>query len=98
MEWTDFVQNLLLCVYVAILVLVALYGVHRYVLVYLYVKHRNDAYQAKGKFIALPRMTVQLPMYNEDSVAERIIRHTCLIDYPLDKLEIQVLDDSTDHS
>jgi cellulose synthase/poly-beta-1,6-N-acetylglucosamine synthase-like glycosyltransferase len=37
-------------------------------------------------------------MFNEDTVAERIIKHSCLIDYPLDKLEIQVLDDSTDHS
>ena len=40
---------------------------------------------------------MQLPMYNEDQVAERIIRHTCQIDYPLDRLEIQVLDDSTDN-
>jgi len=53
---------------------------------------------AQGKFGDLPRVTVQLPMFNEDVVAERVIRATCLIDYPLDKLEIQVLDDSTDHS
>jgi cellulose synthase/poly-beta-1,6-N-acetylglucosamine synthase-like glycosyltransferase len=46
----------------------------------------------------LPKITVQLPMYNEDLVAERIIRASCQIDYPLDRLEIQVLDDSTDHS
>ena len=46
----------------------------------------------------LPYITVQLPMYNEDVVAERIIKSSCLIDYPLDRLEIQVLDDSTDHS
>ena len=51
-----------------------LYGFHRYVLVYLYLKHRKDVYQPKGKFIALPRITVQLPMYNEDVVAERIIK------------------------
>jgi cellulose synthase/poly-beta-1,6-N-acetylglucosamine synthase-like glycosyltransferase len=37
-------------------------------------------------------------MYNEDTVAERVIKATCQIDYPLDRLEIQVLDDSTDHS
>jgi cellulose synthase/poly-beta-1,6-N-acetylglucosamine synthase-like glycosyltransferase len=43
-------------------------------------------------------VTVQLPMFNEDTVAERIIRASCALDYPLDKLEIQVLDDSTDHS
>jgi cellulose synthase/poly-beta-1,6-N-acetylglucosamine synthase-like glycosyltransferase len=85
-------------VYLATLVAVAVYGFHRYVLVYLYLKHRNNGYQAKGAFTELPKITVQLPMYNEDVVAERIIKASCEIDYPLDKLEIQVLDDSTDHS
>ncbi len=84
--------------YVAILCMVAIYGFHRYVLVYLYIKHRNDGYRLRGCFLDRPRVTVQLPMYNEDTVAERIIKATCQIDYPLDRLEIQVLDDSTDHS
>jgi cellulose synthase/poly-beta-1,6-N-acetylglucosamine synthase-like glycosyltransferase len=88
----------LLAVYVTILFLVALYGFHRYVLVYLYVKHRHNIYPLQGKFSTLPRITIQLPMYNEEQVAERVIRYTCQIDYPLDRLEIQVLDDSTDHS
>ena len=61
-------------------------------------KYRKDIYEPKGNFIALPRITVQLPMFNEDVVAERIIRASCLIDYPLDRMEIQVLDDSTDDS
>ena len=94
----SFIQHTLLAVYVSILLVVAFYGLHRYLLVYLYVKYRNQVYQPKGKFDALPKVTVQLPMFNEDQVAERIIRATCLIDYPLDRLEIQVLDDSTDES
>lgn len=98
MHWAELVKAGLVGIYVTVLALVALYGFHRYVLVYLYLKHRDHIYQPKGKFIALPRITVQLPMFNEDQVAERVIRHTCQIDYPLDKLEIQVLDDSTDHS
>ena len=85
-------------VYLFILITVALYGSHRYVLVYLYMKHRKNTYQPKKHFEELPRVTVQLPMYNEDMVAERIINATCAIDYPLDRLEIQVLDDSTDYS
>src|SRR5690348_5828983 len=97
-EQVDLIQNTLIAIYVALLLVVAVYGLHRYVLVYLYIKYRNDGYQPKGKFESLPRVTVQLPMFNEDLVAERIIRATCQIDYPLDKLEIQVLDDSTDHS
>ncbi len=43
-------------------------------------------------------MTIQLPMYNEQFVARRIIENTCRIDYPKDRLQIQVLDDSTDHT
>ena len=91
-------KDLLVFAYIGVLVMVALYGFHRYVLVYLYVKHRHNGYQPKARFDSLPRVTVQLPMYNEDTVAERIIASTCAIDYPLDKLQIQVLDDSTDHS
>src|ERR1051325_5440181 len=84
--------------YFGILCAVAFYGLHRYILVYLYIKHRDKAYTPKAHFEQLPRVTVQLPMFNEDSVAERIIRATCQLDYPLELLEIQVLDDSTDHS
>jgi len=92
-------KGVLVGLYLLVLVAVAFYGFHRYVLVYLYLKHRHNAYQPKRRYGPdLPRVTVQLPMFNEDTVAERIIRATCAIDYPLDKLEIQVLDDSTDHS
>lgn len=89
---------LFMATYIAILLLVALYGMHRYILVYLYIKHRNNVYKPKAKFEQLPRVTIQLPMFNENMVAERIIRATCAIDYPADRLEIQVLDDSTDES
>src|SRR5918999_6605849 len=97
-EPAELFRYLLVTLYVGTLVAVALFGVHRYVLVYLYMKHRNHVHVPKGRFKALPKVTVQLPMYNEDTVAERVIRATCQIDYPLDRLEIQVLDDSTDHS
>ncbi len=97
-EFADIIRTTLVFLYAVTLFLIAMYGVHRYVLVYLYVKHRKDGYVPKGKFPSLPRVTVQLPMYNEDQVAERVIRSACQIDYPLDLLEIQVLDDSTDHS
>ncbi len=85
-------------VYLSVLAVVALYGFHRYLLVYLYLKHRHENYQPKSEFNELPRVTVQLPMYNEREVAERIIDAACAIDYPLEKFEIQVLDDSTDDS
>ena len=91
-------KHIFIAVYVFILIAIAIYGFHRYVLVYLYIKHRHNTYLPKSKFVNLPHITVQLPMYNEDVVAERIIRSSCLIDYPLELLEIQVLDDSTDFS
>jgi cellulose synthase/poly-beta-1,6-N-acetylglucosamine synthase-like glycosyltransferase len=94
----QFIRYALVAVYVSVLCVVALYGFHRYILLYLYLKHKKDHYEPLGTWDQLPKVTVQLPMYNEDTVAERIIRATCHIDYPLDRLEIQVLDDSTDHS
>ncbi len=96
--WEMFFKHAVTFTYVVILCTVAVYGFHRYVLVYLYLKHKHDGYQPKERFNVLPRVTVQLPMYNEDVVAERIIKASCQIDYPKDKLDIQVLDDSTDHS
>jgi cellulose synthase/poly-beta-1,6-N-acetylglucosamine synthase-like glycosyltransferase len=91
-------KDVLVVAYVFVLLTVALYGFHRYILVYLYVKHRHNGYQPKARFDLLPRVTVQLPMYNEDTVAERIIASTCAIDTRSTSSQIQVLDDSTDHS
>lgn len=96
--WERYSDTLVVYVYIAVLALIAVYGFHRYILVYLYLKHRHDRYKPKGQFAELPRVTVQLPMYNEDMVARRIIEAACRIDYPREKIEIQVLDDSTDHS
>jgi cellulose synthase/poly-beta-1,6-N-acetylglucosamine synthase-like glycosyltransferase len=92
------IKTAIVAFYVMVLLAIAAYGLHRYVLVYLYLKHRNDIHVPKERYTELPKVTVQLPMFNEDAVAERIIRATCLIDYPRERLEIQVLDDSTDHS
>jgi cellulose synthase/poly-beta-1,6-N-acetylglucosamine synthase-like glycosyltransferase len=88
----------LLAVYGMILVVVAVYGLHRYQLVYLYYKHRRNAPELKACFRELPHVCIQLPMYNERLVARRIIEACCRIDYPRDRLGIQVLDDSTDDS
>jgi cellulose synthase/poly-beta-1,6-N-acetylglucosamine synthase-like glycosyltransferase len=46
----------------------------------------------------LPKVTIQIPLFNEPVVAERLVRKICEIKYPIDKLEIQVLDDSTDNT
>jgi cellulose synthase/poly-beta-1,6-N-acetylglucosamine synthase-like glycosyltransferase len=84
--------------YLTVLLLIATYGLHRYWLVYLYCRTRGTTEQPQQRFEALPAITVQLPMYNEDNVAERIIDAACALDYPANRLQIQVLDDSTDES
>jgi cellulose synthase/poly-beta-1,6-N-acetylglucosamine synthase-like glycosyltransferase len=84
--------------YLLTLGILTVYGLHRYLQVYLYFKHHEKIPQPAGKFSELPRVTVQLPMYNEQYVAERVIEGACHLDYPREKLQIQVLDDSTDES
>jgi cellulose synthase/poly-beta-1,6-N-acetylglucosamine synthase-like glycosyltransferase len=74
----------------------ALYGLHRSYLVYLYLRHRGRAPRQRQRFADLPVVTVQLPIFNERYVAERLIRSVAALDYPRDRLEIQVLEDSTD--
>src|SRR5438876_4727581 len=87
----------LLIPYFIVLILLASYGVHRYILVYLYYKNRkNHTSEPAERFADLPRVTVQLPMFNEQFVAERLIDCVCKLKYPQEKLDIQVLDDSTD--
>src|SRR6184192_3099822 len=89
----------LLIPYFVVLILLASYGIHRYVLVYLYYKNKkNHTVKPRCEFSELPRVTVQLPLFNEQFVAERLLNTICELKYPLDKLDIQVLDDSTDET
>lgn len=74
------------------------YGIHRYSIIYLYFKNRHRKPAAASRFAELPVVTVQLPIYNEIHVVERLLKAISEIDYPRDKLEIQVLDDSTDET
>jgi cellulose synthase/poly-beta-1,6-N-acetylglucosamine synthase-like glycosyltransferase len=85
--------------YLATMVVLSCYGLHRYQLVYLYHKHkRNTPGEPEGRFEKLPRVTVQLPIYNEQYVVEQLLESICRLDYPRDLLQIQLLDDSTDET
>jgi cellulose synthase/poly-beta-1,6-N-acetylglucosamine synthase-like glycosyltransferase len=89
----------LLIPYFIVLILLASYGAHRYILVYLYYKHgKNRTTEPAEKFADLPRVTIQLPIFNEQFVVERLLEAVCRLKYPLDKLDIQLLDDSTDET
>lgn len=88
----------LIYTHLAVCLVLAVYGIHRYSLVYLYYKYRRNAPRKSACFLERPRVTIQLPMFNEQFVAQRVIENACLIEYPRDRLEIQVLDDSTDET
>ncbi|MFQ5349190.1 MAG: cellulose synthase family protein [Thermoanaerobaculia bacterium] len=90
--------QVLLAIYYLILGTLAVYGVHRLALVALYYRTRHRAPGTPPTPAEWPRVTVQLPLYNEMYVAERLIDAAARLDYPRDRLEIQVLDDSTDET
>ncbi|MFP4597364.1 MAG: cellulose synthase family protein [Persicimonas sp.] len=92
-------QFVVLTAYFTILLVLSFYGSHRYAIVSMYRKYAGgDDPKPEGRFSEdeLPVVTIQLPVFNERYVVERLIRAICAIDYPRDRLEIQVLDDSTD--
>jgi len=97
-HWNPFDAALLLP-YFAVMIVLAIYGVHRYTMVYLYFKYRKNYHpDAPRHFDELPRVTIQLPIFNEQFVIDRLIEAVCAMEYPREKLEIQVLDDSTDET
>ena len=90
---------MLLIPYFVVLILLASYGMHRYILVYLYYKNKkNHTSKPAALFEDLPHVTVQLPIFNEQFVVERLLDTICRLQYPQDRLDIQVLDDSTDET
>jgi cellulose synthase/poly-beta-1,6-N-acetylglucosamine synthase-like glycosyltransferase len=91
-------ETLILVLYFFVLSILAIYGWHRYYLVYLYMKNRDNAPKPLPEPRVLPTVTIQLPIFNEMYVADRLIASVCAMDYPRELLEIQVLDDSTDET
>ena len=97
-RWNLFDASLLIP-YFLVMVILSFYGVHRYLLVLRYYRRRNNAVkEPPSLFAELPAVTVQLPIFNEQFVVHRLIEACCNLEYPREKLEIQVLDDSTDET
>jgi cellulose synthase/poly-beta-1,6-N-acetylglucosamine synthase-like glycosyltransferase len=97
-QWNWF-DAAMLVPYFAVMIVLALYGVHRYTMCYLYFKYKKNYNPNPPRhFTELPRVTVQLPIFNEQFVIDRLIEAVCAMEYPREKLEIQVLDDSTDET
>src|SRR6185312_13551751 len=91
-------ETFILVLYFFVLSILAIYGWHRYYLVYLYMKNRDKAPVPAPPLREFPPVTIQLPIYNEMYVADRLIDAVCDMTYPRELLEIQVLDDSTDET
>jgi cellulose synthase/poly-beta-1,6-N-acetylglucosamine synthase-like glycosyltransferase len=91
-------ETLTLASYFFVLIILAVYGWHRYYLVYLYLRNRGKEPLPGSTLSPQPLVTIQLPLYNEMYVADRLIAAVCAIKYPRELLEIQVLDDSTDET
>ena len=84
--------------YLSVLIGLSAYGLHRYFIVYLFLKNRKRVPQPLAHFEQLPAITVQLPIFNEIYVVERLLKAVSELNYPRELLQIQVLDDSTDET
>jgi cellulose synthase/poly-beta-1,6-N-acetylglucosamine synthase-like glycosyltransferase len=85
--------------YFGILLVLSLYGLHRYIILFLYFKHTRFGQRRETPVLEpseFPAVTIQLPLYNERYVARRVIDAAAAMRYPRHLLRIQVLDDSTD--
>ncbi len=89
---------MILIIYFIALLILLLFGFQGFIMVYYHFKNRTPEENSAGTLTEYPNITVQLPIYNEIYVVGRLIRATCGIRYPKDKMEIQILDDSTDET
>jgi cellulose synthase/poly-beta-1,6-N-acetylglucosamine synthase-like glycosyltransferase len=97
-----FLEYFIIIVYTVSLLLIFMYAVAQLNLLINYLKYKNkEDNSVKLDFTnpeEIPYVTIQLPVFNELYVMKRLLKNIAKIDYPKDKLEIQVLDDSTDES
>lgn len=91
-------DQIVIFAYIISLTILLFFGSHGFVMIYYHFKYKNNTHKEKSGAGEEEMVTIQLPMYNEMYVVERLIDAVCEIDYPKDKLEIQVLDDSTDET
>ena len=99
--WSHMLAKIILGIYTACLILIFYYSCIQMTLAIAYVRNRKKRKLEKIPLFDsknAPKVTIQLPMYNEMYVAERIIESAAAFDYPRDKFQIQVLDDSTDET
>jgi cellulose synthase/poly-beta-1,6-N-acetylglucosamine synthase-like glycosyltransferase len=97
-----------LTVYIVASAFLMIYGLHLYLMIGLFYRRQKkcrknineqvDEFHKNNKLNELPMVTVQLPIYNEGEIVKRLMRTAVELDYPKDKFEVQIIDDSTDNT
>jgi hypothetical protein len=94
LDWFDWA---LMIPYFSVLIILSAFGLHRYEMIRGYLKHKKKLTDGPAsRFEKLPRVTIQLPLYNEKFVVERLLEETLKMRYPRELFQVQVLDDSTE--
>ena len=91
-------DDIVLISYFVALSILFVFGLHGFIMIFYYNKYKDVKHKQNPECIPNAKVTIQLPLYNELYVVERLIETVCEIDYPKELLEIQVLDDSTDET
>lgn len=95
-------ESTILTIYIVSLSILFIFGSHGFIMIYHYFKtyHRRteDLNEEDFQLDVYPKVTIQIPLFNERYVTKRLIDAVCRMEYDKDKIEIQVLDDSTDDS
>ena len=91
-------DEIVLVGYFGALLILFVFGLHGFIMLFYHRKYKEVKHEPNPDFECNASVTIQLPVYNELYVVERLIDTICKIDYPKDKFEIQVLDDSTDET
>jgi cellulose synthase/poly-beta-1,6-N-acetylglucosamine synthase-like glycosyltransferase len=91
-------DQIVLIGYFIALSILFIFGLHGFIMLFYHRKYKHVKYNPKNDVDCREKVTIQLPLFNEQYVVERLINSTCEIDYPKENLEIQVLDDSTDET
>ncbi len=92
----EVLKTVVLVAYFSILSILSIYGAHRLWMLLLYFRHKSNPPKPPAGREYEPMVTVQLAVFNEINVVERLMDHVVKMDWPKDRLEIQMLDDSTD--
>jgi cellulose synthase/poly-beta-1,6-N-acetylglucosamine synthase-like glycosyltransferase len=84
--------------YIFVAIGLSAFGAHKIKVLYGYWRHRKQCPEPMSRFAELPQVTIQLPVFNEADILDQLMAAMSALEYPKDRLQIQILDDSTDET